>query len=125
MMEQKITYVDEKITLMEPDEVQVIPESIESLLEGRGKLNYSVRSYTIGELKGELTLFSLYKDYKNPDFTQYDIEELLKQIKKSDLNQSYLKIHKNLIGESIWVDTSPKSEKQRMKEKKTFKETSY
>ena len=125
MMEQKITFVDEKITLMEPDEVQVIPESIESLLEGRGKLNYSVRSYTIGELKGELTMFSLYEDYKNPHFTKYHIEELLKQIKKSDSNQSYLKIHKNLIGESIWVDTSPKSDKQRMKEIKTFKGTSY
>ena len=125
MMEQKITFVDEKITLMEPDEVQVIPESIESLLEGRSKLNYSVRSYTVNELQGELTMFSLYEDYKNPHFTKYHIEELLKQIKKSDSNQSYLKIHKNLIGESIWVDTSPKSDKQRMKEIKTFKGTSY
>ena len=125
MMEQKITVMEDKITLMEPDKVQVIPESIESLLEGRSKLNYSVRSYTISELQGELTMFSLYEDYKNPHFTKYHIEELLKQIKKSDSNQSYLKIHKNLIGESIWVDTSQKSEKQRMKEIKTFKGTSY
>ena len=125
MMEQKITFVDEKITLMEPDEVQVIPESIESLLEGRGKLNYSVRSYTISELQGELTMFSLYEDYKNPHFTKYHIEELLKEIKKSDSNQSYLKIHKNLLGESIWIDTFPKTHNQRMKEKKTFKGTSY
>ena len=125
MMEQKITFVDEKITLMEPDEVQVIPESIESLLVGRSKLNYSVRSYTVNELQGELTMFSLYEDYKNPHFTKYHIEELLKQIKKSDSNQSYLKIHKNLLGESIWIDTFPKTHNQRMKEKKTFKETSY
>ena len=115
MMEQKI----------EPEEVQVIPESIESLLEGRSKLNYSVRSYTVNELQGELTMFSLYEDYKNPHFTKYHIEELLKEIKKSDSNQSYLKIHKNLLGESIWIDTFPKTHNQRMKEKKTFKGTSY
>ena len=125
MMEQKITVMEDKITLMEPDKVQVIPESIESLLEGRSKLNYSVRSYTISELQGELTMFSLYEDYKNPHFTKYHIEELLKEIKKSDSNQSYLKIHKNLLGESIWIDTFPKTHNQRMKEKKTFKETSY
>ena len=52
MMEQKITVMEDKITLMEPDKVQVIPESIESLLEGRSKLNYSVRSYTVNELQG-------------------------------------------------------------------------
>jgi len=124
-MEQKITVMEDKITLMEPDKVQVIPESIESLLEGRSKLNYSVRSYTVNELQGELTMFSLYEDYKNPHFTKYHIEELLKEIKKSDSNQSYLKIHKNLLGESIWIDTFPKTHNQRMKEKKTFKETSY
>ena len=124
-MEQKITVMEDKITLMEPDKVQVIPESIESLLEGRSKLNYSVRSYTVNELQGELTMFTLYEDYKNPHFTKYHIKELLKEIKKSDSNQSYLKIHKNLLGESIWVDTFPKTHKQRMKEKKTFKGTSY
>ena len=112
--------MNDKVTWWESEEIQIIPESIESLLVGRSKLNYSVRSYTVNELQGELTMFSLYQDYKNPHFTKYQIKELLKQIKKSDSEQSYLKIHKNLLGELIWVDTSPKSQKQRNKEKKRY-----
>lgn len=110
----------DKVTWWKSEETQIIPESIESLLVGRNKLNYSVRSYTVNELQGELTMFSLYQDYRNPHYTQYRIKELLKEIKGSHSNHSYLKIHKNLFGELIWVDTSPKNNKQRTKEKKKY-----
>ena len=98
-------------------EVPIIDEKEEGFLKGIHKLNYEIRSYSIGDLQGEIMSFDLYKDYENPHFSKKQILRFLQEIQKSDRNHIHLILHKNLIGEPVWVDRSPKKNTRRRKRK--------
>ena len=94
-------------------EVPIIDEKEEGFLKGIHKLNYEIRSYSIGDLQGEIMSFDLYKDYENPHFSKKQILRFSSEIQKSDRNHTHLKLHKNLIGDPVWVDRSPKQNTRR------------
>ena len=98
-------------------EVPIIVEKDERFLKGIQKLNYEIRPYSIGDLQGEIMSFDLYKDYENPHFSKKQILRFLQEIQKSDRNHIHLILHKNLIGEPVWVDRSPKKNTRRRKRK--------
>ena len=98
-------------------EVPIIDEKDEKFLKGIQKLNYEIRPYSIGDLQGEIMSFDLYKDYENPHFSKKQILRFLQEIQKSDRNHIHLILHKNLIGEPVWVDRSPKQNTKRRKRK--------
>jgi len=78
-------------------------------LKDNQKLDYTVKSYSIGELEGELTMFTLFPDYENPHYFKSQIVKILKDIQKTNKNHFYLKIHKNHVGDPLWVDRSPEN----------------
>jgi hypothetical protein len=94
---------------VQPKNVKIISERQESLLKDNQKLDYTVKSYSIGELEGELNMFTLFPDYENPHFTKSQIVKFLKDIRKTIKNHFYLKIHKNHVGDQVWVDRSPEN----------------
>jgi len=98
-------------------EVPIIDEKDERFLKGIQKLNYEIRPYSIGDLRGEIMSFDLYEDYDNPHFSKKQILRFLPEIQKSDRNHTHLKLHKNLIGEPVWVDRYPKQNTKRRKRK--------
>jgi len=98
-------------------EVPIIVEKDERFLKGIQKLNYEIRPYSIGDLQGEIMSLDLYKDYENPHFSKKQILRFLQEIQKSDRNHIHLILHKNLIGEPVWVDRSPKKNTRRRKRK--------
>jgi hypothetical protein len=87
--------------------VTLIEQKKEKFLQGQHRIDHSTRSYTIGDLEGELMMFDLFSDYENPDYTKTQIIRLLKDIQKSQKNHFYLKIYKNRGGESVWLDSTP------------------
>ena len=89
-------------------DLPIISEREETNLKDRERLDYSERSYSIGELEGELTMFTMFPDYENPHYTKSEIVQILSNIQKTDKNQFYLKIYKNQLGNPVWVDSSRK-----------------
>ena len=105
----------------EPMEIQTVQESKEKFLKGRDQIDYTDKGYSIGELEGELTMFTMFPDYQNPNYTKDQIIKILKDVKRrgDDVDEHHLRIHKTQMGEPIWIDSEkPKKKKVRKKELK-------
>ena len=104
----------------DPNEIPTIHESREKFLHGRQQIDYTERGYSIGELEGELTMFTMFPDYQNQHYTKDEIIKILKEIKRTDQNQFYLRIYKNQMGEPVWVD-SENLKKKKIREREMKK----
>ena len=109
---REVKPIQVKLEKIQLKEVPIFHVTKEKFLE----LDYSERSYSIGELEGELTMFTMFPDYENPHYTKSEIIQILSDIQKTDRNQFYLKIYKNQIGNPVWVGSSKKKTKTRRRE---------